>query len=324
VNPALGNGRPAQRGQAAPPRQVGGGTANTGRVTIPPPRQTPARAPAQEGLGCGIFLVGMLILAGVLGLVLLFSSGALNGLFGSIGGGARTTTPGQITDPTAIGEPTATPDLRVSVPTLVGLSDGSAQEQLLQLKLVPAPQTQNSPTISQGLVISQTIPPGQLLEPGQPVTYTVSLGPTLVTVPDVTRVPVAIAQSQLSALGLQATIVEEPNTSVDAGFVIAQSPSASLRIAQGEVVRLRVSRGDVVRFPDVIGKQRAEAEAILAGTAGLTLEFVDVQGRDRLIDFDSYAPGQVVSAQAVDGPGLKNGDLIPRGSRIILGVRAEN
>jgi serine/threonine-protein kinase len=210
------------------------------------------------------------------------------------------------------------------VPALVGISDGDAQEQLIKLQLVPAPQSENSPTISQGLVISQAVPPGELLEPGKPVTYTVSLGPSLVTVPDVTRARVEIARSQLVALGLQVSIIEEPSASVDAGFVIAQSPRADLRIAQGESVTIRVSQGDVIRFPDVIGKTRIEAEAILARTDGMKLIFVDVQGRDRLIDFDKFAPGEVVSAQIQSGPGLSNGDLVPRGSGIILGVRAEN
>jgi serine/threonine-protein kinase len=267
----------------------------------------------------------MLILAGVLGLVLLFGTGTLNGLFGSLSGGPRPTAPISLPgDPTPTGEPSATPDLRVSVPALVGISDGAAQEQLLRLQLVPAPQPEHSSTVSQGLVISQVVQPGDLLEPGRPVTYTVSLGPSLVTVPDVTRARVELAQSQLAALGLQVTVIEEPSVSVDAGFVIAQSPRADLRVAQGETVTIRVSQGDVARFPDVIGKTRAEAEAIIASIDGIKLVFVDVQGRDRLPDFDKYAPGQVVSAQIQGGRGLNNGDLVPRGSAIILGVRAEN
>ncbi len=267
----------------------------------------------------------MLILAGVLGMVLLFSTGTLNRFFGSLDGGTRPTAgvirPGDLTP---IGEPSATPDLRVSVPTLVGLSDGAAQDQLFKLQLVPAPQPENSPTISQGLVISQMVSPGELLEPGKLVTYTVSLGPALVTVPDVTKARAETARAQLTALGLQVTVIEVPSLSVDADFVIAQSPSANLRISQGDTVTIHVSLGNVVRFPDVIGKTHAEAESILASTSGIKLEYVDLQGRDRLPDFDTYAPGQVVSAQIKDGRGLNNGDLIPHGSSIILGVRAES
>lgn len=87
------------------------------------------------------------------------------------------------------------------------------------------------------------------------------------------------------------------------------------------MVTLTVSQGDVVRFPDVIGQDRGQAEQLLAGTPGLTLVYVDEQGRDRLIDYDRFADNQVVSAQIENGPGIVNGDFIPRGSRIVLGVK---
>jgi len=327
VNPALGQDRSAQRGPVnPPPRQLGAGgaTGGTGRVTIPPPRQTPTRAPRQDGLGCGVFLVGMFILAGVLGLVLLFSTGALNGLFGSLNGGTRTTTPAFPSGGTPRpGDPSTTPEQLVSVPSLVGLSDSVAREQLLKLQFVPVPTSENSVTVSQGLVISQAVDPGEMLEPGRPVSYTVSLGPLFVTVPDVRKLSQDLARSQLAALGLEVSVAEEPDATIDSGFVIAQSPSPEMRIAQGQTVTIRVSLGDVVRFPAVIGKSRGEAEAILAASEGLVLIYVDVQGRDRLADFDRYAPGQVVSALVQGGVGLTNGDFIPRGSKIILGVRAD-
>jgi serine/threonine-protein kinase len=65
-------------------------------------------------------------------------------------------------------------------------------------------------------------------------------------------------------------------------------------------------------------REAAEQQILLAG---LTLEYVDVQGRDRLIGFDQYLPNEVVSAQA-NGQPVRNGDYIPRGSTIVLGVRA--
>jgi serine/threonine-protein kinase len=154
----------------------------------------------------------------------------------------------------------------------------------------------------------------------------VSLGPLLVSVPDVTGTRSTIARDQLIAAGLTVTVVEEPSQTVDVGFVIRQSPSANLRIPQGDEVTIYVSLGDVVRFPDVIGRSRAEAEAILNNTPGIILVYVDVQGRDRLPNFDSYAPNQVVSAARETSGGyvgLNNGDYIPRGSRVVLGVRAE-
>ncbi|NCC33985.1 MAG: hypothetical protein EOM24_18525 [Chloroflexia bacterium] len=68
--------------------------------------------------------------------------------------------------------------------------------------------------------------------------------------------------------------------------------------------------------------QRDQAEQILAETAGITLIYIDEQGRDRLIDYDRFRDNEVVSAQIADGGPVRNGDLLPRGSQIILGVKA--
>ncbi len=303
-----------------PGRPANGGTSRT--PIIPPHRTTPARAPRQEGVGCGVFLVGMLILGGVLGMIVLFSSGVFGGLFDWIGGSVQRPTSVVPTEsPTATAEITPTPDLRVSVPSLIGLTDGAAQDQLRQFELSPVVREANNADVPIRQVISQDVAAGTLLLPGEPVIYTVSLGPLQVTVPNVTNSRVNVARQQIEAVGLQVELIEQPSTSVDAGFIISQSPSAGLNEIQGATVTLRVSLGDVVRFPNVIGLQRADAEAILGNTLGLELIFVDEQGPDRLPGFTDYAPNEVVSAAIDGGTGVVNGEFIPRGSRIVLGVR---
>lgn len=314
--------------QPVQPRAMAGAGA-TGRVAIPPPpRSAPVRAPRQDGMGCGVFLVGLLVLAGVLGLVFLISTGAVGQLFaglgGATGGGAVTTpAPGQPTPTLEPGEPTPSPAVEVPVPNLAGLTAEAADLALRQAQLIPVRQEANDPVVGIGQVISQEVAPGTMLAPSQPVTYTVSLGPQLVEVPDVARVPAEFARQQLAARGFPVEVIEEPSQSVDAGFVMRQSPSAGLLVPQGQVVTIVVSRGDVVRFPDVIGLQREEAERILANTPGLSLVFVDEQGRDRLIDYDRFRDGEVVSALDVDRETpIVNGQFVPRGSRIVLGVKA--
>lgn len=320
VNPALPPGpRPAPPSALRPNNPNGG---NTGRVTMPPPRPAPARAPRQEGLGCGVFLVGMLVLAGVLGIVFLFSSGALGAIFSGFGGVVGRPTPGQTVPPTQTSEPTATPDERVPVPDLSGLTGPAAQSTLLQARLQPVQREESNSTVPVGQVIAQEVAPSTLLAPGAPVTYTISLGPLLVSVPDVTGARGDMARATIEALGLVAVVDEEPSRTVDAGFVIRQSPGANLRLPAGETVRIVVSRGDLVRFPDIIGLQVEEARRRLGETEGLELVFEDFQGPERLGNFDSYRPNEVVSAQIEGGKGLNNGELIPRGSQIIIGVRA--
>ncbi len=55
-------------------------------------------------------------------------------------------------------------------------------------------------------------------------------------------------------------------------------------------------------------------------TEGLTLGKIDEQGPDRLPNFESFRPNQVVSATA-NGQAVNNGDFVPRGAVIVLGVR---
>jgi serine/threonine-protein kinase len=302
------------------PQQTG-----TGRVNIPPPRTAPARAPRQEGIGCGVFLVGMLVMAGVLGLVFFLSTGALNGFFAGLsGGGPGNSGGGSVTQPTETvepGTPTPTPEQGVAVPDLTGFTDVAADQSLRQLQLIPVRQERNDPVVEISRVISQEVAPGITLLPGQPVTYTVSLGPRLVEIPGVIRQPASIAQQRLGALGLPVEIREEPSREIDAGFVVRQQPSAGLQVAEGSVVVLTVSLGDVVRFPEVIGLDLAEAEQIIARTDGLSLNFVDEQGPDRLPGYEGFRDNQVVSAQIVNGPGILNGEYVPRGSEIVLGVK---
>ncbi|HMQ32161.1 MAG TPA: Stk1 family PASTA domain-containing Ser/Thr kinase [Chloroflexaceae bacterium] len=326
VNQAVLRPPPPPPAPAPQPRPAPN-TSATGRVSMPPPRTAPTRAPRQDGLGCGVFLVGLLVLAGVLGLIFLLSTGAVGQLFaglgGATGGGAATAAPGQPAATLEPGEPTPTPTVEVPVPNLSGLTADAADTALRQVQLIPVRQEANDSLVAIGQVIRQEVAPGTLLAPSQPVTYTVSLGPQLIEVPDVARVPAELARQQLAARGFPVELAEEASQSVDAGFVIRQAPSAGLLVPQGQVVTIVVSRGDVVRFPDVIGLQRDEAERILAGAPGLVLVFVDEQGRDRLIDYDRFRDDEVVSALDVerDQP-VVNGQFIPRGSRIVLGVKA--
>ncbi|MCS6882239.1 MAG: Stk1 family PASTA domain-containing Ser/Thr kinase [Oscillochloridaceae bacterium] len=307
-----GSGRPA-----APPA-----SGTTGRVPIPPPRGAPARAPSQDGIGCGVFVVGLLVLAGVLGLILLISTGAVGQLFAGWGGGGNGGSVIATPTPTPeTGTPTPTPQVTVVVPDLSNYSGEAADQLLRQASLQPVRREAHNAEVAIGLVISQDVPAGSLLPPGSPVTYTVSLGPQLVELPNVTRIPAAIARDRLTAQGLRVEVREEPSREVDAGFVISQSPNAGLSVPVGSTVTIVVSRGDVVRFPNVIGLQRDQAEQILRATPGLTLIFVDEQGPDRLPGYENYADNEVVSAQIENGPGILNGDYIPRGSNIILGVK---
>lgn len=321
-NPYLARRLPVDQAQTRPATQGSAGSNVTARNSMPPPRSKAAQAPRQQGFGCGVLVVGMVVLAGVLGLLMLFSTGALDGLFAV---GQTSARPGVTASaPTALPTPSPTPTAvpKVLVPNLVNLQEDAAQNLLRSANLLPVTTTANNDTVAKGVVIAQEPAPQTQLEPGKPVTFTVSLGPSLVPIelPDLTRRTLDLARRQAEQLKLAITVVEEPSQTVAEGFVIRQSPEPGLLVQPGYTVTLVVSIGDKVRFPDVVGRMRAEAEATLRTADGLTLVYVDEQGRDRLIDFDRFLPGEVVSALA-NGQPVRNGQFIPRGSEIVLGVR---
>jgi serine/threonine-protein kinase len=205
-------------------------------------------------------------------------------------------------------------------PELVGLSEQQALDTLAGLgfgEFRKPPQNNPAPPAT---VIEQDIAANTLVARGSVISFTLSLGPLQIDVPDVTRQQVDAASATLQAAGFEVQRTDVANTTIPAGFVISQNPPTGVKLGQGSTIEIVVSRGDVVQFPDVIGRQRSEAEPMIRNNPDMTLDIVDEQGPDRLANFDSFAPNQVVSATA-NGQPVENGGFIPRGSVIILGVR---
>jgi serine/threonine-protein kinase len=209
----------------------------------------------------------------------------------------------------------------VVVPDIRNMPEVNARSELIQLRLTPV--NNNEPRyndeVPDGSVLDQEIAAGTAVREGDNVTYTLSLGPELVVMPNVVNTPQEFARQRLSELGFFVQIVQQPSRSVSEGFVISQNPLPEARMQPQSTVFLTVSLGDKVQFPAVVGMLREAAEQQIR-LSGLTLEYVDVQGRDRLIGFDQFRPNEVVSALA-NGEPVRNGDYIPRGSTIVLGVR---
>jgi serine/threonine-protein kinase len=336
---------PAARAGALPPGHPGG----AGRGNFPPPRRSKAQAPRNQNQGCGVFIIGLLLLSGVLALVFLLSTGTLGPVAVSptstpTSSGAPvadvestpTPLPGETPSPTpspsstATASPTPSPSPSpspTSLPTVVvpdirDMPEINARSELIQLRLTPV--NDNEPRyddeVADGSVIDQEVPAGTSVREGDNVTYTLSLGPELVVMPNLVNTPQGFARQRLGELGLAVQVVEQPSRNISEGYVISQNPLPEARMQPQSTVFLTISIGDKVQFPPVVGMQREAAEQQIL-LSGLNLEYVDVQGRDRLIGFDQYRPNEVVSALA-NGQPVRNGDYIPRGSTIVLGVRA--
>ncbi|WP_110518556.1 Stk1 family PASTA domain-containing Ser/Thr kinase [Herpetosiphon llansteffanensis] len=267
----------------------------------------------RQSSGCGLWVVAILLLVGIGGLtyVLMFTD-VLDSISQAFGGK-------QVTQVVPTGEPTPAPEM-VEVPPLVGKSESEVLALLKELELGEQRKAPRNDLAPAATVIEQDIAPGTKVAKGTVIPFTLSLGPAQVEIDDVTRQQFEVASDTLTRAGFKVIRKDAPNQTIPAGFVLSQNPPAGLKLAQGSEIELVVSIGDMVTFPDIIGRKRADAEAILAGRSDLRLDIIDEQGPDLIPNFDSVEPNTVVSATA-NGQPVENGNFIPRNSVIVIGVR---
>lgn len=139
--------------------------------------------------------------------------------------------------------PTASPEPRIPVPDLGRTELEEAQlivrENALALAVV---EQRHDSEVPASYVISQDPAAGELVPLYTQIRVVLSLGPELVTVPDVTGFPAVIKELDLEDLGLLVVITEAWSTE-PAGLVITQTPAAGTEIGVGTVVTLTVSSG---------------------------------------------------------------------------------
>lgn len=167
----------------------------------------------------------------------------------------------------------------MTVPNVVGMGQSDATSAITAAGLTPGKVTsQNSSTMPVGMVISETPSAGAFLLRGSSVALIVSLGPVMVTVPDVTGKTQNDASTALSSVGLAVGTVTTSNSStVPTGDVISENPSAATSVPQGSSVALVVSLGPVkATVPNVVGMPQGDAASAIA-KVGLTVGAVTTQ-----------------------------------------------
>jgi len=133
----------------------------------------------------------------------------------------------------------------VLVPDVVGMTQSDAETAILTANLVVGMvTTANSPTVPAGNVISQNPTGGTSVAEGSSVSLVISLGPVMVTVPNVAGLTQAAAGSAITTAGLTIGPVSTANSdTIPAGSVISQNPTAGNSVPQGTAVNLTISLG---------------------------------------------------------------------------------
>jgi eukaryotic-like serine/threonine-protein kinase len=196
-----------------------------------------------------------------------------------------------------------------SVPALYGIQARTAKTELHQLGLRVGFGDPKHSSLPKGEVLSTSPRKGTRVTHGALVTLIVSLGPVLVTCPNVSGQPVSQAKTALEQLKLTpGALVQAASSSVPSGDVIGTQPPAYAKCYQGESVRLVVSAGPPL--PNFVGQQLPAAQAA-AQQGGYTINPVmlahSIQPANT-ITRQSPAPntpisqGEVVTVYVSQGP----------------------
>lgn len=201
------------------------------------------------------------------------------------------------------GRPAEDPSL-VRVPELVGLTEDEAQDRLDRLQLEYTVRSGvTHPMAPEGAVLAQDPLPGQFARPGAPVYVSVSRGPELHVLPDVSGLSERQATIVLERLGY-AVAVERITHTLEQGRAVSTTPEAGTELAVPAEVTLVVSEGrPVVQVPELVGRHVDDAESTLA-EAGLDLGAItyDPQALE--------APGRIVGQYPPAGYSLREGEKV--------------
>ena len=136
-------------------------------------------------------------------------------------------------------------EVTVSVPDVAGLTQSAAAGAITNVGLMVGNITQQpSITVAAGIVISQDPSAGMSVIAGSAINLLVSTGPPPVSVPSIVGLAQAAASSAITNAGLVVgTITQQSSSTVAAGNVISQSPSAGTSVGAKSSVNLVVSTG---------------------------------------------------------------------------------
>src|SRR6202162_2082590 len=133
----------------------------------------------------------------------------------------------------------------VTVPNVEGLTQDAAPTAITAAKLTGGTVTQQtSNTVATGNVISQDPASGNSVAQGSRVNLAISLGPQMVTVPNVEGLTQDAATTAITAAKLtMGAVTRQSSNMVTTGNVISQDPASANSVAQGSPVNLVISSG---------------------------------------------------------------------------------
>ena len=151
---------------------------------------------------------------------------------------------------------------KISVPSLVGMSQSEAKEALSIIGLSSeVVEEVFSEDIAQGKVISSSPGGGGRISPAGTVGLVLSKGQERIEIPVITNLTPDVATQKISALGLTIGDINEVfDMKVESGFVIGADPKSGEKVKRNSVVNIVVSKGvEKITLISYVGKGGDEA-----------------------------------------------------------------
>ncbi|WP_244415338.1 Stk1 family PASTA domain-containing Ser/Thr kinase [Streptomyces hygroscopicus] len=191
-----------------------------------------------------------------------------------------------------------------TVPPVLDMTQAKAEKTLrddgLGVKVVRG----FSSNVERGHVMKTDPANGKQIRGTGTVTLTISRGPEIVDVPDLSGTPVADAKRKLRDRGLvPGTVTREFNEEVAKGSVIRTDPAGGSKRRPDTAVGLTVSRGTAIDVPGVLGSDRTDAVSTLRA-AGFQVRFADQPV------FSAQDKGTVARQTPAEGGKLGKGDTV--------------
>lgn len=197
-------------------------------------------------------------------------------------------------------------DDRVQVPQFINMQISDVREEYGDIFQFQT-EEENNNEYAEGVVFKQGTEEGTSVKKGTTIILTVSKGPRMQPVPDVSNMTYDDAVAQLTKYGFDSVKMTVPDDDILEGYVIETRPAGGEEAEYGSKITVVVCSGPLqnkVPVPKVIGMTEEEAIKTL-GEYQLTYERTDV---NTLED-----KGKVVSQSIADGTYVEKGTSIKIG-----------
>ncbi|MFJ6416852.1 PASTA domain-containing protein [Paeniglutamicibacter sp. NPDC091659] len=207
------------------------------------------------------------------------------------------------------------PGAPFTVPTLTGLASADAVSRLESQGVAATTKEVFDEKIERGLVVGSEPAAGETIRRFQGLELSVSKGPELFAVPNLTGRKLAAAEKDLAEAHLAlGEVSRKYSEEVDKGVVISHKPEVGDKVRRNSKVAVVVSRGPApVDVPSVLGLSPAKANAALKD-AGL-------KGSEDSKEYSRTVPKGAIISQKPAGGKAERGStvtyVVSRGPRMI-------